>query len=102
VFRTTADSLLASVASKPVVFEVDGVDVAARTGWSVCVHGFAREVTDQDDPIARRLLQCGVESWAPGSRDRWFAVIPHEITGRRIPVTAVPSSEGGWMSGVVS
>ena len=102
VFRTTSDSLLVSVASKPVVFEVDGVDAAARSGWSVCVHGFAREVTDQDDPIARRLLECGVVSWAPGARDRWFAVIPHEITGRSIPVSDVPMASGGWMSGVVS
>jgi nitroimidazol reductase NimA-like FMN-containing flavoprotein (pyridoxamine 5'-phosphate oxidase superfamily) len=33
----------------PVAFEVDGVDEATRTGWSVLVRGEATEVTDMDD-----------------------------------------------------
>lgn len=102
VFRTVTGSLLASLASQPVVFEVDGVDLAERAGWSVCVHGFAREITGHDDPTARRLLDCGIVAWAPGRRDRWFAVIPQEITGRRIIASFTASTNGGWLSGVVS
>ena len=44
LYRTAGDSLLATVAGQSVVFEVDGFDENAKTGWSVCVHGQALEV----------------------------------------------------------
>jgi nitroimidazol reductase NimA-like FMN-containing flavoprotein (pyridoxamine 5'-phosphate oxidase superfamily) len=100
VFRTTPDSILATVAGKPVAFEVDGFDERHRTGWSVCVHGIGREITDGEDPTARRLQELSVVTWAPGRRDRWFAVTPDMITGRRIPLDAT-ASDFGWIPGVV-
>jgi nitroimidazol reductase NimA-like FMN-containing flavoprotein (pyridoxamine 5'-phosphate oxidase superfamily) len=81
VFRTSANSILMAVAMQAVVFEVDGLDEAHRTGWSVCVHGTAREITERNDPIAERLRSLAVIPWAPGHRQRWFAITPEEITG---------------------
>jgi nitroimidazol reductase NimA-like FMN-containing flavoprotein (pyridoxamine 5'-phosphate oxidase superfamily) len=101
VFRTTAESTLTSVATKPVAFEVDGFDEPHQTGWSVCVQGMAREITDADDPTARRLHELSVVTWAPGQRERWFAITPDEITGRRLPLTAT-AANFGWTPGVVS
>ena len=43
LYRTAAESLLATVGGKSVVFEVDGFDETAKSGWSVCVHGEAHE-----------------------------------------------------------
>ena len=53
VFRTTDGSVLTEVAGGPAAFEIDGYDEQARTGWSVCVHGPGREITDAGDVLAR-------------------------------------------------
>ena len=102
VFRTSANSILTAVARQPVVFEVDGLDVSHRTGWSVCVHGSASEVTEREDPIAERLRRLAVVPWAPGHRERWFAIAPAELTGRRLPVHGMAEDSGGWHPGVPS
>jgi nitroimidazol reductase NimA-like FMN-containing flavoprotein (pyridoxamine 5'-phosphate oxidase superfamily) len=101
VFRTAATSFLHRVAGQPAAFETDGYDERLHTGWSVCVQGVGREITDAEDPAARRLQQLTVITWAPGRRDRWFAITPDEITGRRIPLSLGPS-DFGWVPGVVS
>jgi len=101
VFRTTDDSLLTAVAGGPAAFEIDGYDEGAKTGWSVCVHGPGREITDIGDDLADRLRQLNVITWAPGPRDRWFAILGDQITGRRIPMTVAPA-DLGWIAGVVS
>jgi nitroimidazol reductase NimA-like FMN-containing flavoprotein (pyridoxamine 5'-phosphate oxidase superfamily) len=102
VFRTSANSILMAVAMQAVAFEVDGLDEAHRTGWSVCVHGSAREITEREDPIAERLRALAMIPWAPGQRQRWFAITPDEITGRRLPVQGVAEGLGGWYPGVPS
>jgi nitroimidazol reductase NimA-like FMN-containing flavoprotein (pyridoxamine 5'-phosphate oxidase superfamily) len=100
VFRTSASSLLMAASRQNVAFEVDGLDEAHRTGWSVCVYGAAREITDATDPIADRLRALGVISWAPGRRERWLAVTPQETTGRRLPVHGDVEGLGGWFPGI--
>jgi nitroimidazol reductase NimA-like FMN-containing flavoprotein (pyridoxamine 5'-phosphate oxidase superfamily) len=84
VFRTGPDTVLTRVDLERVAFEIDGVDEQARTGWSVSVHGVGREITDDDDQSARFLRQKLGDSWAPGSRMRWFAISPRAMTGRRL------------------
>jgi uncharacterized protein len=101
VFRTTDSSVLTAVAGRPATFEIDGYDEEARTGWSVCVHGPGREITDVGDVLADRLRALNVITWAPGPRDRWFAILGDQVTGRRIPMTVTPS-DLGWIAGVVS
>jgi nitroimidazol reductase NimA-like FMN-containing flavoprotein (pyridoxamine 5'-phosphate oxidase superfamily) len=84
VFRTGPVTVLTRVDLERVAFEIDGVDEQARTGWSVCVHGVGREITDVDEQRARYLRQKLGESWAPGPRPRWFAIHPLEVTGRQL------------------
>jgi nitroimidazol reductase NimA-like FMN-containing flavoprotein (pyridoxamine 5'-phosphate oxidase superfamily) len=100
VFRTSGHSVLAGVDGVPVVFETDGFDAVHRIGWSVCVHGAGREITEGEDRTARTLLDKTVIPWVPGRRDRWFAIHPDEVTGRRIPL--VREADFGWFPGVVS
>jgi uncharacterized protein len=101
VFRTTDGSVLTAVAGGQAAFEIDGYDERTRTGWSVCVHGPGREITDAGDGLAERLRQLNVITWAPGPRDRWFTIRGDQITGRRIPMTVTPA-DLGWFAGVVS
>jgi uncharacterized protein len=101
LYRTTGESLLANVDGQTVVFEVDGFDETAKAGWSVCVHGQAREVHVPQGPAATELVERAVVTWAPGTRDRWFSITPAELTGRKLPMTGV-ADHLGWIEGVVS
>ena len=75
----------AAAVSANVTFEVDQIDAATRSGWSVLVRGLAEEVTDahREDLVARTRAS-GASPWAPGERGRWMRIIPHSVTGRRI------------------
>lgn len=76
VLRTRAGTSI-DRAGERVAFEVDGVDVHHRQGWSVLVRGVLRHVD-------KALL--GDEegtTWLP-QRDVWLVVEPHRITGRRL------------------
>ncbi|MGW0705892.1 helix-turn-helix domain-containing protein [Streptomyces sp. NPDC002643] len=85
VFRTAVGATPSPAAGHRVVFEVDHVDNALSSGWSVLVRGSARTVTDPDE---RRRLDGHVHSrpWADGGRDLWMRVEPDTVTGRRISV----------------
>lgn len=96
VFRTGTDTVLTKVDLERVAFEIDGVDPQARTGWSVCVHGFGREITDVDDQQARHLRQRLGASWAPGPRPRWFVIHPRQFTGRRLQIAESFDYEGSF------
>jgi nitroimidazol reductase NimA-like FMN-containing flavoprotein (pyridoxamine 5'-phosphate oxidase superfamily) len=98
LFCTSGSSPLSHIDGQPVVFEVDGIDVQSHQGWSVCVHGTAAELDPLAQPITDRIRFRRVSTWAPGLRDRWFEVVPAEITGRRIPSW---HEMGGWIAGVV-
>jgi nitroimidazol reductase NimA-like FMN-containing flavoprotein (pyridoxamine 5'-phosphate oxidase superfamily) len=100
VFRTATNSLLTAVAHQPVAFEIDGVDTAHRTGWSVAVQGEANELAELGTPSVDRLRAMPVVAWAPGQRDRWFSITPAQVTGRRLPVQGVDDGEG-WYEGIL-
>jgi nitroimidazol reductase NimA-like FMN-containing flavoprotein (pyridoxamine 5'-phosphate oxidase superfamily) len=102
VFRTISGTLLSRVDGRSVVFEVDGIDEAAKAGWSVCVHGAAREVLLSTATAAQALADRNLISWAPGPRDRWFSITPVVITGRRIGFTDNITQFEGWFEGIVS
>ena len=73
LIRTTSGTKLdAATRNAVVAFEVDDVDPIAHSGWSVCVTGMARDVTDRGrpllhQPIAARAL--GAERCEPRHRD---------------------------------
>ena len=102
VFRTMQGTLLSTIAGQRVVFEIDGFDRQQAQGWSVCVHGTAREVSVPTAEAARSLAERSLISWAPGPRDRWFAIEPEEVTGRSVALSGDLSDLDGWIQGVVS
>ncbi|MFG2076307.1 helix-turn-helix domain-containing protein [Nonomuraea maritima] len=62
-------------------FEVDRIDEAQRTGWSVLVQGAAHHVPD--DELAM-VADAEVTPWAGGERHLYIRVTPQQISGRRI------------------
>jgi nitroimidazol reductase NimA-like FMN-containing flavoprotein (pyridoxamine 5'-phosphate oxidase superfamily) len=64
-----------------VAFEIDDVDPATRTGWSVVVTGVATELTDPAELAEVRSHP--LERWAPGEDDRVIAISTDVVSGRR-------------------
>jgi uncharacterized protein len=87
VFRTAAGSKFhALVRSADAVFEIDDIDEATRTGWSVIIRGMTREVID---PLqTRRLDGLGLEPWASGDKPHWIEIRAWTVTGRRLELPA--------------
>jgi len=83
LYRTTADSVLATAAGCRVAFEVDRLDEAFSSGWSVLVTGTAHQVTDPE-VVTWFEDHANPRPWAGGQRDTWLRIRPTTITGRRI------------------
>ena len=91
VFRTARGSKLhALLHAAKASFEIDGIDEATRTGWSVIIHGVAAEMTRPGD--LGHLHELGLEPWAPGHKPHWVRIRAWTVSGRRIdlPTTTVP------------
>ena len=85
IIRTDPGSKLdAATEREQVAFEVDAVEEATRTGWSVVVRGTLAEVTDPTDLARLRALP--LYPWAPGPKARYVRVRPASVTGRRIRI----------------
>jgi nitroimidazol reductase NimA-like FMN-containing flavoprotein (pyridoxamine 5'-phosphate oxidase superfamily) len=86
VFRSAPGTKLrALLTSTHATFEVDRVDEATRTGWSVIIQGTAEEITDP--ALLERLERLGELPWAPGPRPVWMHIRAFTVSGRRIPAT---------------
>ena len=85
VFRARLGGRLIGAHHKNVGFEVDNLDSARRTGWTVMVRGMAEDVTDrQGDLVTERSRRLAVEPWVPGEHPRIIRIIPAKITGREL------------------
>ncbi len=65
-----------------VAFEIDEIDPASRTGWSVMIQGAAHHVDDERERAV--VLRAGIEPWAGGEREHFVQIKPTVISGRRI------------------
>ncbi|MFN3215123.1 MAG: pyridoxamine 5'-phosphate oxidase family protein [Acidimicrobiales bacterium] len=74
--------LAAAVLGRGVAFEVDELDHATHTGWSVVVKGTASEIEDLAGLMDAEEL--GIETWATSDKTRFLRITPDEVTGRRI------------------
>jgi nitroimidazol reductase NimA-like FMN-containing flavoprotein (pyridoxamine 5'-phosphate oxidase superfamily) len=79
LFRTNAGRKMTGAAGGEVAFEVDRIDPTAKAGWSVVVHGEARDISAFDGPERLRAAQ----PWT-GSKDFLLRIVPRSITGRRV------------------
>jgi nitroimidazol reductase NimA-like FMN-containing flavoprotein (pyridoxamine 5'-phosphate oxidase superfamily) len=85
LFRTGAGTkFYGLLRSSEAVFEIDGIDEAEHTGWSVLMQGITEEITERGE--VRRLDELGLETWAPGDNFRWIHIRAWTISGRRIAV----------------
>jgi nitroimidazol reductase NimA-like FMN-containing flavoprotein (pyridoxamine 5'-phosphate oxidase superfamily) len=83
VFRTEAGSKLAALDGNPnVCFQIDRLDVADRSGWSVLVQGQASAVRRADE--LHDLHGLGLEFWAIGDKPTFVRITPTAVTGRQI------------------
>jgi len=80
-FQTTEGSRLArECADQTVLVEVDDIDLASHSGWSVVVRGVATSVPLEQDPgLLGSLLV-----WPSGPRELLLKVEADELTGRRL------------------
>ncbi|WP_345695092.1 pyridoxamine 5'-phosphate oxidase family protein [Kitasatospora terrestris] len=87
VFRTGERGPLAAALGQRIAVEVDRVDEALRTGWSVLVRGTANRF---DGPAATAALRRrhNPEPWPGGERELWLRVKPAVVTGRTITAAA--------------
>lgn len=69
---------LSVLAELPVSFQVDHIDPAARTGWSLLVSGRAEELGEWE---AGGLH---LPRWVAGSKSHWVRIHPESLSGRRI------------------
>ena len=63
VFRMDPGTTLDAASLAHATFEIDAIDEASRSGWTVSVHGFGRELR---------------------GRKHRFEILAAEITGRRV------------------
>jgi nitroimidazol reductase NimA-like FMN-containing flavoprotein (pyridoxamine 5'-phosphate oxidase superfamily) len=83
VLRTAGDSTIARKVDQAIVaFEVDELDAATCSGWSVTVTGRAEVVTDPE--IAARYESVPLAPWAPGSRDQFITITTDLAEGLRV------------------
>lgn len=79
VFRSNGGRKMAWATSGEVAFEVDSVDDVTHYGWSVVVHGTARDVSrfDTDE------LRVAAQPWT-GPKAFLVRIDPRSVTGRRV------------------
>lgn len=83
VIRTAPGSKLSAVAGNAVVaFEVDHIDPATRSGWSVLVVG--RSTHETDPSMVDHLDSLGLDSWMPDMRPHYIRIHCTRVTGRRL------------------
>jgi nitroimidazol reductase NimA-like FMN-containing flavoprotein (pyridoxamine 5'-phosphate oxidase superfamily) len=96
LFRTRLGSQLAgAVPGNVVAFEVDRIDVATRTGWSVLGVGEAYEVRDPSRLAG--LADSGPEPWAP-RQDGVVMCIPLQLLSGRT-ILRDDSTDGSLLAG---
>ena len=83
VFRTARGSkFTALLLSGQAAFEIDGIEPATRTGWSVIVQGPVEEVKNTAE--LHRLDRLELHPWAPGEKPHWVRLRVMAVSGRRV------------------
>jgi hypothetical protein len=85
VIRTDPGVKLRHARFERVCFEVDELDTAQRTGWSVLVKGIVHELK-AGDRHAEELdfVATQIRPWAGAAKSHVLVVTPMNVTGRRI------------------
>jgi nitroimidazol reductase NimA-like FMN-containing flavoprotein (pyridoxamine 5'-phosphate oxidase superfamily) len=83
VFRTArSGGIVSALHEQPVSFDVDHMDDALGTGWSVLLTGDAVPISDPAE--LDRVVTLHIEPWAGGDRPLYVRFRAREVTGRVI------------------
>jgi len=92
VFRTSPFGVLSElVRPTQVVFEVDDLDPARHTGWSLIAHGRAQAVASPA-LLTHLWTVDGAEPWAGGVLNVFIVITVERLTGRSFGSQRVPSA----------
>jgi nitroimidazol reductase NimA-like FMN-containing flavoprotein (pyridoxamine 5'-phosphate oxidase superfamily) len=80
LFRSNQGRKLTGALLGEVVFEVDRIDVEARSGWSVVVRGTAHDISHFDSPGLRAQSEV---PWT-GPKESLVRITVESVTGRRV------------------
>jgi nitroimidazol reductase NimA-like FMN-containing flavoprotein (pyridoxamine 5'-phosphate oxidase superfamily) len=84
VFRSEDGSKVRALQDGGVAFEVDHIDNANRSGWSVLVRGTSEEVEMEGVPELLRQINGVPLPWKKGIHRIWVVITPKTVTGRRL------------------
>lgn len=76
----------AALAGAVVAFEVDLVDEASETGWSVLVQGVATVIAEP--AVLAQAQSLSLRPWAGGPKDHFVRISSEHMSGRRLHSTA--------------
>jgi nitroimidazol reductase NimA-like FMN-containing flavoprotein (pyridoxamine 5'-phosphate oxidase superfamily) len=83
VFRSARGSkFTALLLSGQAAFEIDGIEPATETVWSVIVLGPIEEIADTTEIY--RLQRLKLHPWAPGEKSHWIRIRATAVSGRQI------------------
>jgi nitroimidazol reductase NimA-like FMN-containing flavoprotein (pyridoxamine 5'-phosphate oxidase superfamily) len=85
VFRSEEGSKIRELREYDAAFEVDHIDQASRSGWSVLVRGTSKEVGFERLSELLRQIDGDVPTpWKKGIHKIWVVITPKTVTGRRL------------------
>ncbi len=85
VFRSEDGGKIRELREFDAAFEVDHIDEASHSGWSVLVRGTSKEVGFERLPELLRQIHGGVPTpWKKGIHKIWVVITPKTVTGRRL------------------
>lgn len=82
IIRTSPYGVLAELPGKAVSFQVDELDQASETGWSVLLKGSVRAI-EAEEMFELRMMGAP-QPWAGGVRNLYLRLMPHHVTGREL------------------
>ena len=85
LLRSRGEGLAARLDGQVVAFEIDDVDQATRSGWSVVVTGTARVPRDAGE--LARLDSVALAAWAGPDHGTPVWITPGDVQGRRVQVS---------------
>jgi uncharacterized protein len=102
VFRSEAGSKLRSLDERDIAFEVDHIDAATKTGWSVLIRGAAEVIESYGGEVTESRLSELIgqidggppRPWKEGIHNIWVVITPKGVSGRRL---AASDSEDFWL-----
>jgi nitroimidazol reductase NimA-like FMN-containing flavoprotein (pyridoxamine 5'-phosphate oxidase superfamily) len=85
VFRSEDGSKVRALREHDVAFQVDRIDEASRSGWSVLVRGTSEEVEFEHlHELLGRIDGYVPLPWKKGIHKIWVVITPKLVTGRRL------------------